>query len=271
MKKLISILLLLGLAETARAELPSIAVADFSCDRRTDLTRGLPDLLAEALVNSKRFDVYEREKLGSIMREQGLQSSGFVDPQSAVALGNVAGVRYILTGKIVDFGREARNFRGYGVNTTTTFHRLKASIRIVDVRTGRLAFIRTEEAEEKESSSQGLRISDTTVDARLVGKVAASLAKALLEDDSFAPAEAAAPALASVTIASVPEKADVEVDGVFYGNAGGAIELPAGMRTVTVSLPGYEPWSKKVLVREGLSITATLARKVDVSVEIKSE
>ena len=101
MKRLTVILLLLGLAVARGEELPSVAVADFTSDQHTTLTHGLPDMIADALVNSKRFDVYEREKLNTIMREQNFQASGFADPQTAVSLGKVAGVHYIVTGQIL--------------------------------------------------------------------------------------------------------------------------------------------------------------------------
>ncbi len=265
------LLLLLVLPVARGNQLPSIAVSDFTCDQRTVLTRGLPDMLAEALVHSGRFEVYEREKLHTIMREQGLQASGFVDPQTSVSLGSLAGVHYILTGKITDYGIETRDFRGYGVSTRTMFYRLKATARIVDVKTGRLLFSKTDGVEEKVTESLGLRVGDTTMDARLAEQLAVKLIKALLETDSFKPAGESAAPLVSASITSTPGRADVEVDGVFYGNAGGALKLPAGLRLITVSLPGYETWSKKVLVQEGLTINTALARKADARIEIKAE
>ena len=74
MKRLALFFFLTGLLSVRAADLPSIAVADFTSDQwRTTLTHGLPDIISDALVNSGRFDVYEREKLNTVMREQGLQ------------------------------------------------------------------------------------------------------------------------------------------------------------------------------------------------------
>lgn len=268
MKRLMVLSLLLTLATLDAAELPSIAVADFTCDRRTDLTRGLPDLLAERLVNSKRFDVYERDKLNTVMREQGLQASGLADPQTTVELGKVAGVHYILTGKLIDYGQEAKNFSGYGVHTRTTIYRLKATIKVVDVKTGKLLLSKTDGAEEKVSEGSGMHVTDTTMDSKLADQVADKLIKAVLEDDSFKAADSPATAQIPVKITSSPEKADVEVDGVFYGNAGGDIKIPAGLHMITVGMTGYETWSKKVLVKEGLAFNVTLAKKVDARIEV---
>ena len=249
--------------------MPSIAVADFTCDRRTGLTRGLPDLITDGLVNSGRFDVYEREKLSTLMREQGLQASGVVDPETAAALGKLAGVHYILTGHIIDYGRETRNFSGYGVQTRTTIYRLKAGIKVMEVKTGKLLFSKNDGAEETVSETQGLSSSDTTMDTKLAEKVSEKLIKSLLENDSFKAPGESTPAMLPIKVTSIPDHADVEVDGVFYGNAGGEINLPAGVHAVTVSLPGYEKWSKKVLVHEGISLNAALVKKADVRIDVQ--
>lgn len=270
MKKLTFFLALLISAAGQAAELPSIAVADFTSDLNTRLTHGLPDILTDALVNSKRFDVYERQKLNTIMREQSFQASGFSDPQTAVALGKVAGVHYILTGQIIDYGRETRNFSGYGVNTRTTFYRLKAGIKVMDVKTGKLLFSRNDNAEEKVDEGQSMQSYDTTMDTKLAEEVAAKLTKALLDDDSFKAPEDSAGALIPVKITSVPENADVEVDGVFYGNAGSDLKLPSGLHLVKVSLTGYDDWSKKVLVKDGLAFNVALTKKVDARIEIQN-
>jgi curli biogenesis system outer membrane secretion channel CsgG len=267
MKRLTIVLFLLGISTVRGADLPSVAVADFTSDLHTTLTHGLPDMIADAMVNSKRFDVYERGKLDTIMKEQGFQASGFADPQTAVALGKVAGVHYILTGQILDYGREIRDFSGYGVRTRTSFYRLKAGIKMLDVKTGKVLFSRNDSAEEQVTEGNNTLVSDTTMDTRLAQEVSDKLMKALLDDDTFKDKQETAVALLPVKITSEPDHADVEVDGVFYGNAGSDIKLPSGLHLITVSLPGYEKWSKKVLVRDGLSINATLT-KPDVRIEV---
>ena len=267
MKRLTIILLMFSLSAARGVELPSVAVADFTSDLHTTLTHGLPDMVADSLVNSRRFDVYERGKLDTIMKEQGFQASGFADPQTAVALGKVAGVHYILTGQIIDYGREIRDFSGYGVRTRTSFYRLKAGIKVLDVKTGKVLFSRNDGAEEQVTEGNNTFVSDTTMDSKLAQAVSDKLVKALLDDDIFKDQKESAAALLPVKITSEPDHADVEVDGVFYGNAGGDIKIPSGLHLITVSLPGYEKWSKKVLVREDLSFNATLT-KPDVRIEV---
>ena len=264
--------MLLAVAVVRAGDLPSIAVADFTSERYTTWVRGLPDLIAEGLVNSKRFDVYERDKFATIMKEQGLQASGVVDPQTSVELGKVAGVHYIVTGKLIDFGAETKNFSGYGVHTRTTIWRLSANIKVVDVQSGKLVLSKTASAEDKVSDSSGIHSYDTTMDSKLAEIVASKLVQAVLDDSSFKAADtSASAALVPVTITSTPPQADVEVDGVFYGNAGDIIQIPSGLHLINVTLPGYEPWSKKVSVKEGMSFNVTLTRKTDVRIEVEKK
>lgn len=274
MKRLTCLVFLFSCTLLHAGDRPSIAVADFTADRQNaKLAQSLPDLVADALINSKRFDVYERTKLATLQREQNLQTSGTTDADSAVALGKVAGVRYILTGQVLDSGQETRDFVGYGVQTRTTFYRLKAAIKVIDTQTGKVLFSKKDGAEQRLDAGRSMNASDSTLDTKLAETVAEKLVKALVDDDAFgAPPEPTPVAtLVPVAITSVPDKADVEVDGVFYGNAGTEIKMPTGLHIVTVTLPGYEPWTKKVMIRDGLTLNAALVKKVDRRIEIQKD
>lgn len=52
---------------------------------------------------SEMFTVVERQALELVMKEQGLATSGAVDPQTAAKVGKLLGVRYIVTGGIDRF------------------------------------------------------------------------------------------------------------------------------------------------------------------------
>ncbi|MDQ8186723.1 CsgG/HfaB family protein [Pelagicoccus sp. SDUM812002] len=248
------------------ADDPRIAVVDFSSESTTGLSYGLPDQIAEDLVNTGKYEVYERSKLNTLLQEQDFQESGFANPDSAIAFGKLSGVDYIITGQIADFGQETRNFSGYGVSSRTTFYRLKAGLKVVDATTGRIVFSRSATAEESVVEGRSSRVSDSTVDVRLVEILSAELVAALQEKDPFKSKRK--DGLVSLEVLSEPANADVEVDGVFYGNAGSAFEVSEGLHTIKVSLPGFEVWEKKVMVREGMTFKATLSRKVDARIEV---
>lgn len=73
--------------------------------------------------------------------------------------------------------------------------------------------------------------------------------------DSAPSSVAAAPsATAKLSIASVPDGADIEVDGNFSGNTPSDLEVPVGEHAITVKKSGYRNWERKLNVAAGSSI-----------------
>ncbi|HYN08819.1 MAG TPA: CsgG/HfaB family protein [Vicinamibacterales bacterium] len=70
---------------------------------------------------SQMFEVIEREKLGMVLKEQGLATGGAVDPQTAARVGKILGVKYIVTGAIDKFSINTTRggIGGVGGNVTT--------------------------------------------------------------------------------------------------------------------------------------------------------
>lgn len=255
-------------AATPEPKLPSLTVVDFASDNPNDMTHGVPELISEALVNSGLFDVFERERLATLIQEQNLQVSGMVDANTAISIGKLSGVKYIVTGKILNFGRELKTFNGYGANTQTAFYRLKAEMKLIDAETGKILFAKIADAEEKEFSASAYDGVDTTMGGKLAEQVSKKLVNALLAQPMFQKATPVVAEKVAVKIDSNPEGADVEVDGVYLGNAGSEYKITTGMHEVKVSLPGYEEWAKKVQIQEGSAFKANLVKKADVRVEV---
>ncbi len=276
MKTLI-VLLMLVLPLCALADdTPTLAIVDFtSAVRHTPLVRMFPDLLSEKLVNEELFDVVEREKLNSAVTEMGLSGSGLVSQDKAIEVGRMVGARYLLTGKILDFSKQKKSFRNYGTQIDTTIVSLTVSAEIVDAETSRKIFSKKASSSQKINAMGGLRVSDSTSGGKLANEVADKLVTAILESKKLRkivlPAKQSEEA--TVTITSIPENADVEIDGVFYGNTGAPFKVPTGLHAITVTLPGYDTWEKKVMVKEGLAFNVRLSEKVDqkLKIDIKEE
>ena len=72
---------------------------------------------------------------------------------------------------------------------------------------------------------------------------------------SPAPATSAAtPSTAKLLIASVPDGADIEIDGNFSGNTPSDLEVPQGEHSIVVKKSGYKNWERKMQVVAGSSI-----------------
>ncbi len=57
-----------------------------------------------------------------------------------------------------------------------------------------------------------------------------------------------------LSLASVPDGADIEVDGSFVGNTPSDVQVAEGSHTVTVKKPGFKDWERTLKVSGGSSV-----------------
>ena len=62
------------------------------------------DMFVTELVRKGGFRVMEREQLDAILQEKNLQLSGDIDPKTAVKLGKMIGVEYLIAGAVTELG-----------------------------------------------------------------------------------------------------------------------------------------------------------------------
>jgi curli biogenesis system outer membrane secretion channel CsgG len=112
--------------------------------------RGASDMLTTELVKTKKFRVYERNKLASIMKEQGFQQSGAVDQASVVRIGKMIGVKYILTGAVTEYGQSQSGVQAGGyVSVGKKGYAAAVDVRAISVQTGEIVFADSGEGELK--------------------------------------------------------------------------------------------------------------------------
>jgi hypothetical protein len=86
---------------------------------------------------------------------------------------------------------------------------------------------------------------------------AAEVKAAVTPPAPVAPAPVVVPAAATtgkLSIASVPDAADIEVDGGFVGNTPSDLQVAEGEHTVTVKKTGFKDWERKLKVNAGSSV-----------------
>ncbi|MFT2092827.1 CsgG/HfaB family protein [Paraglaciecola sp. 2405UD69-4] len=247
---------------------PSIAVIDFdrSSIRYPYLSQEISNLISDQLVNYSQFIVVERERLKSVMGEINLSSSGLVATNQVIQIGKLTGAEFLLTGQILNADIDKKTFSGYGVRTTKETYYLGISIRILDTQTGTIVFSDSQQAEHTLQDTQNRSNRNRTF-IQLAEQLSNSFVSKINQSNRFKVQQNTTPSTVSVEVQSTPEEADVEVDGVFYGNAGDSLSLPTGMHTVKISLPGFDAWEKKVLIKENLSIKAKLRKSADFRIE----
>jgi curli biogenesis system outer membrane secretion channel CsgG len=66
------------------------------------------DMFVTELVKRGSYRVIERERLNAIMQEKGLSLSGDIDPKTAVKVGKLLGVEYLIAGALTELGETKR-------------------------------------------------------------------------------------------------------------------------------------------------------------------
>jgi curli biogenesis system outer membrane secretion channel CsgG len=122
-------------------------------------SKAVQDVFVTELVKSGKFQVIEREQLSAIMQEKGLTLSGDVDPSTAVRVGKLLGVNYLLTGAVTEYGVTDKSAHGSGIGRLPGFSAGKRSFvaalnaRLIDTSTGEIVW--ADEARNQTSSFGG--------------------------------------------------------------------------------------------------------------------
>lgn len=96
------------------------------------------DILVTELVKSGKFIVVEREKIDKIMEEQKFQQGGFVDPQTAVKVGQIMGLEAIVVGVVSQFGVRKEGSDYLLAQSKQQVAEVSVDIRVIDVQTGQV-------------------------------------------------------------------------------------------------------------------------------------
>lgn len=252
-----------GVSQETEGRLLTIAVVDFSNlsgEALIDIQAAANEILSTVLADSGRFQVLERNKLKSIVTEQGFTPSGLVDSSThAVAVGRMIGANYLITGSIIKFGVDTVNFQGYGITTTNTTARMSVVVKVLDVTTGKIVIAKTYDELEPTLSTSTFDVKKAGLDRDLLRR---ALTRAVGDLIRIIEPQSSVPRVSiRVPIMSSPDGADIEIDGLYVGNTPLELDLPEGIHEIVISKPGYEPWSKRVNVYSGLRIMATLVEK----------
>ncbi|WP_367340320.1 CsgG/HfaB family protein [Aminivibrio sp.] len=136
---------LCGFSGSAWAK-PRIAILEFE-DKSGAGAPGeaVADMLTTELFNTNEFTILERQRMDAILSEQDLSSEGYVDSSTAVKMGKLLGVDFLVTGAITQFKTETAggvvplplgSFGGVAVGSHTAYVTL--DVRAVSTTTGEI-------------------------------------------------------------------------------------------------------------------------------------
>ncbi len=146
------LMVFLGTAAFVQAARPRVAVMEFDYGAihhwwwgEYDIGKGIQALVEDELVNDGTFRVFSRKHLRKILDEQNFQMSDRADPATAVKIGKLAGVDYIIVGTVTKFEQKKK---GGGLGLLTRKLGLGAGAKIYEARvalTAQLISVKTGE------------------------------------------------------------------------------------------------------------------------------
>ena len=102
------------------------------------------------LVKSGKFRVVDREQLDAMMQEKHLTQSGDIDKSTAMKLGKLLGLNYLLTGAVTEYGNTDVSGGGGGVSAGKRKFVAALNARLINASTGEVVW--ADEASQEESS-----------------------------------------------------------------------------------------------------------------------
>ena len=136
---------------------PRIAIVSFANHGKSGgdrLSEAAMDYLHYTLSNTKVFSLYERDQLGEILNEQDLQMTGVIDASTAVEIGKIVGVSYVLICSITEAGAREGGFSLIGMaGYSSTRAKCVVQARLVSVETGKVEFVSSGNGEKTRFSA----------------------------------------------------------------------------------------------------------------------
>jgi curli biogenesis system outer membrane secretion channel CsgG len=166
----------LGVAEAAASNKPRIAVIEFKnkADNQWWYSGGAEaaqDVFVTELVKSGKFRVVEREQLSALMAEKNLALSGDIDPSTAVRVGKLLGINYLLTGAVTEYGNTDVGGGGFGVSAGKRKFVAAMNARLIDTETGEVVWADEARAEESSVKVSVFGVGGGVDDDRMFDKV----------------------------------------------------------------------------------------------------
>jgi tetratricopeptide (TPR) repeat protein len=148
-------------AEINMAPYNSVAVGEMRYTGNSGGDRLLGNLLEEQLLNSNRFQVVDRQRMDSVMRELKLSASDLANPQSAAKLGQLITAGALVYGDAMEQYQEQpseehvtdADKKPHTVYKLRGSARVRSTFKVVDVSTGRLLISKTYEERREDTTS----------------------------------------------------------------------------------------------------------------------
>src|ERR1039458_3809995 len=134
--------------------------------------------------------------------------------------------------------QDTRTYNDKGLLSTVTFEE-----GVVGPQIAKVFVVYIANHPEEENKPSHVALMHATLDAGSVALVA------LASPGNAAPPASASEETATTSVATVPDGAEIYVDGTFVGNAPTNLKLSTGKHTIRITRSGYKDWSREIGVQ----------------------
>jgi curli biogenesis system outer membrane secretion channel CsgG len=173
-------------------------------------TRAFVDMLTTALVKTRKFKVIERDRMAEILKEQGLSLGGVANGGFEGDGLNLAGVDFIVTGAITEYGETSKSMKVKGFSSDKTIASMAVDIRVLKVADGSIGFAESVRAEAQGGNSlnvNGFASGGDNSSSALLGQV--------MRDTSINVTNVIVSNIYPIKIVAITKKGDIMLN---YGN-----------------------------------------------------
>ena len=251
MKKLILAGVVAALALSAQTK-RSIAVEEFEYSTvmtdvqaifgtQMNIGKGISALMVKRISEGGKFTIVERNRVGTVLKEQDFGASGRVKKSTAARIGQIRGADYTLMGDIVTFGRDDRRVGvgGVGVgggkvgmggvNRSTGKAVVTLNFRLVDNESSEIIITGEARGESKRTSTGGMGgfFSGWTGGAAAVDFSATNFGQTIIGEAVMDACDKLA-AQVNAQSGKVPGSRDMEISGLVASVEGNTVYLNVG-------------------------------------------
>jgi len=180
MKKIVFLIVLcflvsLPLISYAKVRVAVVDFANKSSFSGKGLGNGISDMFVTALVQTGKASVIERDELNKVISEQNFSQSSLANPKTAIEIGKILGVQYLILGNVTEYGVAERKMGAVFFAINQVEARAAIDARVIDARTGEIVAAKSASASETQTgialpTLYDLQIGSENYDQTIIGK-----------------------------------------------------------------------------------------------------
>ena len=120
-----------------------------------ELFQALRSRITDNIINTRKFDVVERQRMGSVLSEQKNAASGLTTEESAPEANKIKAAGFVLYGSVLSLGRDGSSVSLVGVSSSKDTVKVELQLRIANAESGKILSSKTIRATKSQSRMAG--------------------------------------------------------------------------------------------------------------------